>query len=85
MRFYWMNFYKTGRSINQQNNEGSSETYGVEENEALVEDLKRRGELLVVLLELANYFIGLLLWQFDEQTLICFNVKRSDVQMRLVC
>ena len=42
------------------------ETYGVKENESLVEDLEGRGQLLVVLLELTNYFIGLLLWQFDK-------------------
>ena len=42
------------------------------------------GELLVVLLELANDLVGFLLGQLDEQTLIRFNVERGDVKVRLV-
>lgn len=60
------------------------DTYGVEQDEALVEDLEGGGELLVVLLELANDLVGLLLGQLDQQALVRLHVERGDVQVRLV-
>lgn len=60
------------------------ETYGVEEDETLVEHLQRGSQLLVVLLELSDYVLRLFLRQLDEETLVGFDVESRDVQVALV-
>ena len=46
----------------------------VEEHQSLVHHLQRRGHLLVVLIELSNYVLSTLAWEFNEQGLGRFHV-----------
>jgi hypothetical protein len=56
-------------------------TYRVEKNEALVDDLQGRRQLLVVSIELLDDLLGLSLGKLDQQTLIRLDVEGCDVHV----
>ena len=59
-------------------------TYRVEKDESLVKDLQRGGQLLIVLVKLADDLLRLLLRQLDQERLIGLDIEGGDEQMTLI-